>query len=72
MGTRTAGAEENSVVAIFGEHSGAENAISELKADLIVMGVNQAASARASAHLPWAIAHEVVCHAKCPVLTVRS
>ena len=41
-------------------------------ADLIVMGVNQAASARASAHLPWATAHEVVCHAKCPVLTVRS
>ncbi len=44
----------------------------ESKADLIVMGVNQAASARASAHLPWATAHEVVCHAKCPVLTVRS
>jgi nucleotide-binding universal stress UspA family protein len=42
------------------------------QADLIVMGVNQAASARASAHLPWATAHEVVCHAKCPVLTVRS
>jgi nucleotide-binding universal stress UspA family protein len=41
-------------------------------ADLIVMGVNQTASARASAHLPWATAHEVVCHAKCPVLTVRS
>ena len=40
-------------------------------ADLIVMGVNQAASARASAHMPWATAHEVVCHAKCPVLTVR-
>jgi hypothetical protein len=31
MGTRTAGAEKNSVVAVFGEHSGAENAISELK-----------------------------------------
>jgi nucleotide-binding universal stress UspA family protein len=43
-----------------------------LQADLIVMGVNQAASARASAHLPWATAHEVVCHAPCPVLTVRS
>jgi len=42
------------------------------QADLIVMGVNQAASARASAHMPWATAHEVVCHAKCPVLTVRS
>jgi nucleotide-binding universal stress UspA family protein len=44
----------------------------DAKADLIVMGVNQTASARASAHLPWATAHEVVCHAKCPVLTVRS
>ncbi len=42
------------------------------QADLIVMGVNQATSARASAHLLWATAHEVVCHAKCPVLTVRS
>jgi nucleotide-binding universal stress UspA family protein len=42
------------------------------QADLIVMGVNQSAWARASAHLPWATAHEVVCHAKCPVLTVRS
>ena len=31
MGTRTVGSEENSVVAIFGEHSGAENAIKELK-----------------------------------------
>jgi nucleotide-binding universal stress UspA family protein len=45
---------------------------SDFQADLIVMGVNQAASARASAHLPWATAHEVVCHARCPVLTVRS
>src|SRR5271165_737556 len=43
----------------------------DLQADLIVMGVNQTASARASAHLPWATAHAVVCHAKCPVLTVR-
>ena len=41
------------------------------RTDLIVMGVNRAAFARASAHLPWATAHEVVCHAKCPVLTVR-
>jgi nucleotide-binding universal stress UspA family protein len=45
---------------------------SDFQADLIVMGVNQAASARASAHLPWATAHEVVCHASCPVLTVKS
>jgi hypothetical protein len=31
MGTKTAGAEENSVVAVFGEHSSAESAIRELK-----------------------------------------
>lgn len=39
-------------------------------ADLIVMGVHKRA-ARAAAHLPWAIAYDVVCHAPCPVLTVR-
>ena len=39
-------------------------------ADLIVMGVHKRAP-RAVAHLPWAIAYEVVCHAPCPVLTVR-
>lgn len=39
-------------------------------ADLIVMGVHKGAP-RASSHLPWAIAYEVVCHATCPVLTVR-
>jgi nucleotide-binding universal stress UspA family protein len=41
------------------------------QADLIVMGVNRAVSVRVSAHLPWATAQEVVCHATCPVLTVR-
>lgn len=40
-------------------------------ADLIVMGVHAATSPRASAHLPWAIGHEVVSQANCPVLTVR-
>lgn len=39
-------------------------------ADLIVMGVRKRAP-RASAHLPWAIAYEVISHATCPVLTVR-
>jgi len=48
------------------------NIAADCKADLIVMGVNQTAWVRASAHMPWATAHEVVCHAKCPVLTVRS
>jgi nucleotide-binding universal stress UspA family protein len=42
----------------------------ERQADLIVMGVHKGAPF-ASAHLPWAIAYEVVCRAPCPVLTVR-
>jgi nucleotide-binding universal stress UspA family protein len=43
----------------------------EHQADLIVMGVRATASPRTSSHLPWATAYEVVCHAHCPVLTVR-
>jgi nucleotide-binding universal stress UspA family protein len=39
----------------------------ENQADLIVMG----AHAGTSSHIPWAVAHRVVCHARCPVLTVR-
>jgi nucleotide-binding universal stress UspA family protein len=42
----------------------------ERSADLIVMGVHKRAP-HASSHLPWAIAYEVICHAQCPVLTVR-
>ncbi len=41
------------------------------RADLLVMGVHPVRSPRASAHLPWATASEVVSHAHCPVLTVR-
>jgi nucleotide-binding universal stress UspA family protein len=40
------------------------------QANLIVMGVHGTAP-RGASHLPWAIAYEVVCHASCPVLTVR-
>jgi nucleotide-binding universal stress UspA family protein len=40
-------------------------------ADLIVMGVHKTNAPRAAAHMPWAIAYDVVCHARCPVLTVR-
>jgi nucleotide-binding universal stress UspA family protein len=46
------------------------NLAKEHNADLIVMGVHKRA-AFASAHLPWAVAYEVVCDAPCPVLTVR-
>lgn len=38
--------------------------------DLIVMGANRTPSPRMAAHIPWALIHEVICHAKCPVLTV--
>jgi len=38
--------------------------------DLIVMGANRISSPRIAAHIPWALTHEVLCHAKCPVLTV--
>jgi nucleotide-binding universal stress UspA family protein len=48
------------------------SAAEERQADLIVMGVNSAFFVRTAAHIPWTVAHEVVRHAKCPVLTVRS
>ncbi len=44
----------------------------DLDAGLIVMGARHQGSARLMAHLPWACAHQVVCHAGCPVLTVRA
>jgi nucleotide-binding universal stress UspA family protein len=42
------------------------------KADLIVLGVHRPSGIPGAAtHLPIATAHKVVCHANCPVLTVR-
>src|ERR1019366_8272916 len=44
----------------------------EQQADLIVIGVRGAGGAiRVATHVADAIAHEVVSHAKCPVLTIR-
>jgi nucleotide-binding universal stress UspA family protein len=41
------------------------------KADLIVLGVRSAAGRLGAAtHLPWTIAHQVIIHAPCPVLTI--
>lgn len=49
------------------------DAATELGADLIVLGVRDAAGHfGAATHLERAIAHKVVAHAECPVLTVRS
>jgi len=39
--------------------------------DLIVMGANRTPSVRTAAHVPWAVAHHIICEARCPVLTVR-
>jgi nucleotide-binding universal stress UspA family protein len=36
--------------------------------DLIVIGPHHTAHPRVSAHLPWAMLHQVLCHARCPVL----
>jgi nucleotide-binding universal stress UspA family protein len=45
-------------------------AAAKFKVDLIVMGANRTASAKAAAHIPWAAVHEVVRKAPCLVLTV--
>lgn len=42
----------------------------EQQASLIVMGARKRGPMAAS-HVPWATAYRVVCHAECPVLTVR-
>jgi len=42
-----------------------------LKADLLVLGLNSAAHAATASHLPWIRAHEIVCGASCPVLTIK-
>lgn len=39
-------------------------------ADLIVIGPHHTFHPRVSAHLPWAMLHQVLCHARCPVLKV--
>lgn len=41
----------------------------EEQASIIIMGVHHAGAS--ATHNPWAVAHQVVCHAHCPVLTVR-
>jgi nucleotide-binding universal stress UspA family protein len=59
-----------SVVSFEFPAEGILNLAATRQADLIVMGVHARAPI-SSSHLPWAIAYEVVCHAPCPVLTVR-
>jgi nucleotide-binding universal stress UspA family protein len=51
---------------------GVLTAVHKFEVDLIVMGANRTASARAVAHTPWSAVHEVVRTAPCPVLTVAA
>ena len=66
-------ASEPQIVVVSGEPA---EKILQLAADvhagLIVMGARHQGSARLMAHLPWACTHKVICHANCPVLTVRA
>lgn len=41
-------------------------------ADLIVMGAHRWPKAGVAPHLPWSTGYRVICHAPCPVLTVRA
>lgn len=50
---------------------GIADAVANCQPDLIVMGVKKLVAPRASAHLCWSTAHQVVCKSQCPVLTVR-
>jgi len=43
----------------------------ESNADLIVMGVHSTHALTAATHIPWTVAHQIICQATCPVLTVR-
>jgi len=43
----------------------------DLRADLIVMGPHHTLHPRISAHLPWAMLHQVLSHPRCPVLRVQ-
>ncbi|MGB9511663.1 MAG: universal stress protein, partial [Candidatus Acidiferrum sp.] len=42
----------------------------EQAVDLLLIGPHHTFHPRVSAHLPWAMLHQVLCHARCPVLKV--
>lgn len=61
------------VVEVHLAPEGIINFAKQHEVDLIVMGVRESGTnaPRLSAHMPWATAYDVVCHAACPVLTIR-
>jgi nucleotide-binding universal stress UspA family protein len=64
--------EPEYIVRIDAAANGILSAAADRNVDLIVMGVKRVPSPRAAAHTPWSVAHQVLCRARCPVLTVRN
>lgn len=62
--------EAQSIVEIGTPQERIPKVAEDLRADLIVMGPHHTFHPRISAHLPWAMLHQVLSHARCPVLRV--
>ena len=43
-----------------------------LNANLLILGLNRTEHIEARSHLPWSMAHKMVCGASCPVLTMKA
>lgn len=43
-----------------------------LRADLLILGLNRTEHIETASHLPWSMAHKIVCGASCPVLTIKN
>jgi len=43
-----------------------------LKSGLLILGLNRAEHVETASHLPWSMAHKIVCGASCPVLTMKA
>lgn len=43
-----------------------------LSADLLILGLNRTEHIETASHLPWSMAHKIVCGASCPVLTIKN
>jgi nucleotide-binding universal stress UspA family protein len=66
-------AVEPEYVVAFGSPSEQILRVAEkFQADAIIMGLHRSAHIEMASHALWATAHEVVCGASCPVLTVRN
>jgi nucleotide-binding universal stress UspA family protein len=64
---------ESEFVVEFGEPAeGILQTAATLHAEAIIMGLNPSARVEMISHVSWSTAYEVVCRARCAILTVRS